>query len=235
MRPLIPHRFLNLALKRRRCPFCGWSGYRFEPFGNGMTYRGDALCPGCGSLERHRAAFLLLREKISRGQRVLHVAPEPTMVRWLVSLSSEYLNIDLHNPAMQRMDLTALDLAAGTKTLIWCSHVLEHIPADRQALREMFRVLAPGGLLVLQVPVRGDTTYEDPAVVSEAARLQAFLQEDHVRLYGLDLKSRAEDCGFTCDVLSTDTLPAEARIRYGLRTPLYRHVFVCRRPLSIPA
>src|SRR5205807_8227619 len=86
-------RLASLLLKQRRCPFCGWFGFRFEPFGNQMTYREDALCPICGSLERHRAAFLLLRDRIPSQQKTLHVAPEPLMVPWLVSRSCEYLNI----------------------------------------------------------------------------------------------------------------------------------------------
>lgn len=223
-------RLASLLVKARRCPFCGWAGFRFEPFGNRMTHRTDAQCPWCGSLERHRTAFVMLRDRIERGQRILHVAPEPALIRWLVSLSTEYLNIDLVNPAMCRMDLTALDLADESRTLIWCSHVLEHIPEDRKALSEMFRVLAPGGQLVLQVPIRGAVTNEHPSVVTAADRLYHYLQEDHVRLYGLDLKQRIEDCGFICNVLTTEMLPLQDQVRYSLRTPLYRDVFLCQKP-----
>src|SRR4051794_25036102 len=91
----------GLIRKERLCPVCGWRGFRFEPFGNSVLQRPDAACPICGSLERHRAARLLVGPRISRGQKVLHVAPEPQMIAWLVSLSVEYLNVDLQNPAMQ--------------------------------------------------------------------------------------------------------------------------------------
>src|ERR1700693_3633067 len=104
MNPRI-RRLTSLILKRRKCPFCGWRGFRFEPFGNRMTHRTDARCPICGSLERHRAAFLLLNSRISPNQKILHAAPERVMIPWLVSLSCEYLNVDLYNPAMRRMDL----------------------------------------------------------------------------------------------------------------------------------
>lgn len=223
-------RLASIFVKSRRCPFCGWFGFRFEPFGNRMTHRADAQCPWCGSLERHRTAFLLLRNRLSGGQRVLHVAPESTMIKWLVSLSSEYLNVDLHTPAMRRMDLTSLDLPDRSKTLIWCSHVLEHIPDDRRALSEMFRVLAPGGLMVLQVPIGGQATLEDAAVVDPEARLERYLQEDHVRLYGLDLAMRIEDAGFGCEVLSSERLSPGDQVLHAVRTPLYRHVFLCRKP-----
>jgi SAM-dependent methyltransferase len=222
-------RVLGLFLKQRRCNSCGWFGYRFEPFGNKMTYRGDAMCPICGSLERHRAAHLMLKDRISLGQKILHVAPEPWIVPWLVARSCEYLNIDLYVPAMREMDLTALELPDACKTLVWCSHVLEHIPDDRKALREIYRVLEPGGLAVLQVPIRGDATYENSDIIGEADRLNHFLQEDHVRLYGLDLKQCIEQCGFTCEVLSTENLPASDQTLYSLRTELYREIFLCRK------
>jgi SAM-dependent methyltransferase len=223
-------RLASLLLKQRRCPFCGWLGFRFEPFGNQMTYRRDAQCPICGSLERHRAAFLLLRDKIPRNQKVLHVAPEPLLIPWLVSLSCEYLNIDLYHPAMRQMDLMDIELPANSKTLVWCSHVLEHVADDRRALSEIFRILTPGGTLVLQVPVRGQATVEDPALTSESDRLAKFLQEDHVRLYGLDLKHRIEESGFTCELLSTESFSPSDQVRYSLMTPLYRDVFVCQKP-----
>jgi len=223
-------RLASLILKQRKCPFCGWFGFRFEPFGNRMTYRKDAQCPICGSLERHRAAFLLLRDKIPPNQRVLHVAPEPLMIPWLVSYSCEYLNVDLYNPAMRRMDVMNIDLPNDSKTLVWCSHVLEHVVDDRKALSEIFRVLAPGGTLILQVPIRGETTFEDPTATSESERLEKFLQEDHVRLYGRDLKIRIEQSGFACEMLSTKSVPLPDQIRYSLRAPSYREVFVCRKP-----
>jgi SAM-dependent methyltransferase len=133
---------------------------------------------------------------------------------------------------MRQMDLTSIDLPDSSKTLVWCSHVLEHIPNDRKALSEIFRVLAPGGLLILQVPIRGAVTYEDDSVVSERDRLEHFLQEDHVRLYGTDLKQRVEEFGFSCEVLSAASLSLEDQQRYAINVPLFREVFVCRRPIE---
>lgn len=223
-------RLISLLRKERFCPFCGWAGYRFEPFGNVATHRADAQCPLCGSLERHRLAYLLLSDRISRGQRVLHVAPEKTVIPWLVSISSEYLNIDLHSPAMRQMDLTHLDLADYSKTLVWCSHVLEHVANDRKALSEIYRVLEPGGMLVLQVPIGGELTYEDTSAISDRDRLAKFLQEDHVRLYGLDLKQRIEQAGFECELLTSAILPPKERKRFGVDAKFYREIFFCRRP-----
>jgi SAM-dependent methyltransferase len=151
------------------------------------------------------------------------------MIPWLVSLSSEYLNVDLHHPAMERMDITATGLPDDSKTLVWCSHVLEHIPDDLKALSELFRVLAPGGLLVLQVPVKGDTTFEDASVTTEEQRLEKFLQEDHVRLYGRDLAQRVETGGFACEILTIADLPPAVQTLCAITSPLYREVFLCRK------
>lgn len=221
-------RLAGLVRKERFCPCCGWRGYRFEPFGNRALYREDAACPICGSLERHRAARLLLRDRIPRGQRVLHMAPEGLMIPWIVGLSCEYLNADLHNLAMVKMDLTDTGLADDSKTLVWCSHVLEHIPDDRAALAEVRRILAPGGLLVLQVPIGGETTFEDPSVTTDEGRLEKFLQEDHVRLYGRDLADRVRAAGFECELLTTADMSAADQALHGVAHPVFREVFLCR-------
>lgn len=223
-------RIAGLVVKHRLCPLCGWRGYRFEPFGNIAVHRPDALCPACGSLERHRAVHLLVKDRIGSGHKVLHAAPEQIMIPWLVRRSCEYLNFDLYNPAMRKMDITALDLPDCSKTLIWCSHVLEHIPDDMKALRELYRVLEPGGLLVLQVPICGEVTYEDDTVTSEQARLEKFLQEDHVRLYGRDLKQRIEAAGFSCEMLTTASFSHAKQQLYGLTHQVFREVFLARRP-----
>jgi SAM-dependent methyltransferase len=223
-------RLASLVHKARKCPFCGWRGYRFEPFGNRALRRPDALCPSCGSLERHRVARLLLRDRLCGRQKVLHMAPESLMIPWLVSLSRDYLNADLHHPAMRRLDLTDTGLPDASFTLVWCSHELEHIPDDVAALSEVFRILAPGGQLVLQVPIGGEATLEDPSATDEDTRLEMFLQEDHVRLYGRDIARRIEAAGFECEMLSSATLPPAEQSLYAVRHPVFREVFLCRRP-----
>ena len=98
---------------------------------------------------------------------------------------------------MRRMDLTDTHLPDASRTLVWCSHVLEHIADDRAALREVFRVLAPGGLLVLQVPIGGETTLEDPSVTDDESRLRTFRRRTTCGLYGRDLSDRIEAAGFS--------------------------------------
>jgi len=91
--------------------------------------------------------------------------------------------------------LTRLPLSDASVGLMVCFHVLEHIPDDAAAMAEMARVLAPGGVAVVQVPRHsGVPTDEDPeAPVAE--RLRRFGQRDHVRFYGDDFEDRLRAAG----------------------------------------
>jgi len=51
-------------------------------------------------------------------------------------------------------DITATRLEAGTFDLVLCTEVLEHIRDSAAAIREMVKVLKPGGTLVLSTPQR---------------------------------------------------------------------------------
>ena len=118
----------------------------------------------------------------------------------------------------------------NTFDVIYCSHVLEHVPDDRRALRELFRVCKPGGWALLQVPVSPGKTFEDPKILSQADRLRVFGQEDHCRCCGPDYADRMQEAGFRTRVfISTEVLPQESLDRYGI--DLCRLEFYCEKPL----
>ncbi|MEM6757729.1 MAG: hypothetical protein AAF586_11225, partial [Planctomycetota bacterium] len=104
-----------------------------------------------------------------------------------------------------------------------------HIPDDRRAMSEMFRVLRPGGELWVSVPVVGESTYEDWSKQTPQERIEAFLQYDHVRIYGLDIADRLASVGFSVEVLSTEQLPPEDVTREGLATRRPTRIFLCRK------
>ena len=115
----------------------------------------------------------------------------------------DYISVDLNSPlAMVKMDITNILYEDNTFDVILCSHVLEHIIDDRKAIRELFRVLKPGGWAILQVPLsnENDKTLEEPSIISPRDRERIFGQKDHVRIYGRDYKDRLEKAGFTVKV-----------------------------------
>lgn len=192
------------------CPICRKSYGSLLPAGD----RPDAICPGCRSMERHRKMVLVLERATSvleQRQRVLHIAPEPALRRWLAQHASiDYVNADLmRRDVDMQLDITRMDLPDGSFDGIICSHVLEHVDNDIRALQECARVLRPGGWALLNVPCEPgrELTYEDRSITTEAGRLAAFGQNDHVRIYGrADFLSRVRHAGFTC----TDDFPISA-------------------------
>lgn len=197
------------------CLVCGHRG-RFWSFGN--PPRRNAQCPRCGAKERHRLMALWMRalsEPLFAGKRVLHVAPDPGE-RVLVRDAKEYTTADLDRTDVDlKLDLTATGLEDGAYDVILCSHVLEHIPDDAAAMREIYRILMPGGVAILMVPYIAGLaeTYEDPAITDLYGRHQHFGQKDHVRLYGRDYVDRLRDAGFEVEVFTA--APADC-VRYGL-------------------
>ena len=86
----------------------------------------------------------------------------------------------------------------GLFDIVLCNHVLEHVTDDRKAMREILRVLKPGGYGIMQVPMELtlEKTYEDPSIVDPHEREVHFRQKDHYRLYGRDYTQRLKECGF---------------------------------------
>ena len=187
---------VGLSGRGRECPCCRAQWRRFAEF-NG---RGDSLCLRCGSLERHRALAIHLREADLPGgdDEILHFAPEPSIGGLLARAPGGYVSTDLEpGLAMVAADITALPFDSGRFGLVVCSHVLEHIPDEGAALAELRRVCAAGGRVLVMVPrdPELEATDEDPSVTEPAERRRRFLQEDHVRLYGRDLEARLDRRG----------------------------------------
>ena len=200
------------------CPVCGRRFRRFRPAWN----RADAICWRCGAHERHRAMALLFRERpelLRDARRLLHFAPE-WHFRFLLPAGTERVTADLDGAKADLvLDVRALDLPDGAFDAIICSHVLEHVDRDRDALAELRRVLAPDGWLLLAVPqdLGREATFEDPAICTPAARRAAYWQDDHVRLYGRDFADRVRAAGFAVETLvMAQRAGAAGAARHGL-------------------
>lgn len=214
------------------CPICGWTGSSFLRVSYPMKLSDSFICPSCGSSERHRLVYYILKDTLPKhADKTLHFAPEQCIEPWLRSISKEYLSVDLMSTsAMEHMDITNLRLGDNKFSLLWCSHVLEHIEDDRKAMAELFRVLRPSGVAVIMVPIYGAMTYENSEIRSPEDRLKHFHQEDHVRLYGLDIENRLRDIGFEVDVLHVSDIPIETVKLHVMEYPSTKEIFLCTKP-----
>jgi predicted SAM-dependent methyltransferase len=144
----------------------------------------------------------------------------------------DYVGIDLHDRpnTCVRMDLATTPIRVDTFDAIMCVHVLEHIQEDRQAIRELFRVLQPGGWAVITVPIRLDQkTFEDPRITTPEERERAFGEAQHVRFYGYDLLERLEAVGFQVHLDLGQDVEQQTKEKYGLLDD--ENIFYCTKPL----
>lgn len=187
-----------------QCPLCKGSFRKFMKFPYDSTIV-DPTCPKCLSISRTRLLWLYLRSKpefFSKKLKLLHVAPEAKVSSLLKRMPNiDYLSADLFSElAMEKMDIKDIAKPDSSFDVVLCNHVLEHIPDDRKAMRELFRILKPGGWAILQVPMYKEKTYEDFSITTPEGRRAAFGQKDHVRVYGKDYKDRLESVGFSVTV-----------------------------------
>lgn len=213
------------------CPICGVRAARFLPFG--LSGRRNAQCPGCGSAERHRFLWLYLATRtrlLTQRLRLLHTAPEPCLEARLRAIPNhQYVSVDRFDPAADwRADLTALPFADGSFDLILSSHVLEHIPDDRRAIKELSRVLRPGGHAIIAVPFDPNCTVspEAPADATPAQRQARFGHPYHFRYYGRDIADRLAEAGLTAHRIdSKRLLTGHTRRRFRINR---NSIFHCR-------
>lgn len=209
---------------QKKCPCCGYEG-AFDTTGNPPRY--GALCPRCGSYERHRLLALSdNRYNFYTGKKVLHFAPEAVLERLITGKAKSYVTADLLEGRADRViNIEKIDDADNTWDVIVCSHVLEHVD-DLKALSEMRRVLRDDGILIVMAPIieGWQCTYENRNIQTGLSREEHFGQDDHVRYYGSDIRERISSQGFS---IEEDTAYGEDAVTYGLLRG--EKVFVCRK------
>ncbi len=215
--------------ERYRCPICGSSLRGFLPLHRPY----HRYCPVCWSLQRHRLVWLLFerRQLWAEGRgRFLHVAPEPALAAYFRQHVANYVSLDRYARAQVKMDVMRLGFPDGAFDFVYCSHVLEHIPDDRRAMAEFYRLLRPGGRAVILVPILRERTFEDPSITSPVERERLFGQFDHLRAYGLDFADRLREAGFEVEPITAPMLASEAEIEtMGLPTADEEAVFLCTK------
>ena len=131
-----------------------------------------------------------------------------------------YTTTDLNSPlADVKADICDLPFGENEYDIILCNHVLEHIPDDTKAMQELYRVLKPGGMAILQIPqdLNREVTFEDNTITDRDERAKIFGQYDHVRVYGRDYFNKLRDIGFTVEEVDYTTLLSPQEVdRYRL-------------------
>ncbi|MFB9054487.1 class I SAM-dependent methyltransferase [Formosa undariae] len=204
-------------------PIDGKSFKSFLPYGYG-TQRNNVLSPSTLSLERHRLLWLYLKNEtdfFTTSKKVLHFAPEQAFYKRFRALKNlDYTTTDLLSPlADVKADICNLPFKDNSFDIILCNHVLEHIPDDTKAMQELYRVLKPGGMGVLQIPqdLSRTLTFEDDSITDKKERAKIFGQYDHVRIYGQDYFDKLRSIGFKVEEVDyTKTLSEDDITRFCL-------------------
>tara|TARA_Y100001970_G_C14110263_1_gene790467 strand:+ start:45 stop:839 length:795 start_codon:yes stop_codon:yes gene_type:complete len=185
------------------CPICKFKASKFLPYGKdyeaikkfkiiGMGFRENAICPNCFSKDRERLSYLFLESLISKksinfSSKILHFSPENSLERnFFRKKFSNYFTADIiKNKSDFVIDLQNFNFKEKNFDLVICNHVLEHIEDDILALKNIFSILKPGGIAILQAPVSTiiDIDFKKEGVTSNADRLKFYGQTDHVRIY----------------------------------------------------
>ncbi len=205
-------------------PIDGRKYRKLLPYGYKGRQRENALAPASLSLERHRLLWLYLQREstfFKKEQKMLHVAPEQCFYgRFRKMKQLDYLTADLDSPiADVKMDIHDIQYDDNHFDVIFCNHVLEHVNDDRQCMRELYRVLKPNGLAIMQVPYKEGQleTDEDPSITDPEERIRRFGQYDHVRQYGADYPERLQEEGFKVKPFAVnDAFSAEEIRRFSL-------------------
>lgn len=178
---------------------------RFNPERYEHT-RQDVLCPVCRALPRHRILALWSEEhkQLLKSAKILYFAPEYSMMKWMKKNGVSCTTADLFSKADLKLDIQATGLPDDSYDVIICNHVMEHVDDFRKALREMHRILRPGGSFICSFPMdpKVELLDEDENVLTEEEMLKRFGQNDHKRVFGMKADQFLTEAGF--DVVRID-------------------------------
>ena len=154
------------------CNFCGTVFRR-----SGPNHSESLNCPYCDAIARERVAYQCILDEITRltGITYLFLNQARELKRFTLLECSPRKNDNrrqIYDATLRRYFASDYDMQShrtdlkvnltdeasllplgGTFDIIICSHILEHIPDYRGALKNLHFLLAPGGFLVLQVPL----------------------------------------------------------------------------------
>lgn len=205
------------------CEICDWHGKQFF----------EQKCPNCNSLPRTRLVPYALRyfNLINENPKILHIAPNFNEFKYIkksVTILSNYDRLNIRNVKHINIvqDLTKTSLVSAQYDVVIAWHVLEHIPEDLKAIKEVYRLLKPKGVFLVSVPIfpKGNKiTFEDKNIpFTDFEKIHGHY--DHCRSCGLDYFIRFERVGFKTKMLKVTEFSNEIKTKFGLRDD---HVVWC--------
>lgn len=222
------YRIEELLFPNRMKGFCPCCGMKFQSFVSGpfrnrperfnpARYehtRQEVLCPICRSLPRHRILALWGKkhEALFRKADILFFAPVRSERMWMKRNHISCVTADLYSPGVDLIiDIQHTGLPDQSYDIIVCNHVLEHVDDFRQALKEMYRILRPGGSFICSFPMDPNVELldEDLSVRTEAERIRRFGQNDHQRVFGMKADQFLAEAAFTVERIDGNDYPEE--------------------------
>lgn len=177
-----------------QCNICNFKMSHFIKLKND-----DKLCPKCGSLDRTRNLWNLLKNKI-QGKTILHFSPSSSIREKIESFNDiKYVTSDYTGEfeATKKLNIESINEPNDVYDLVICYHILEHIENDIKAMNELYRIIKPKGKCIIQTPFRESEIYENDQVKTDEERLLHFGQKDHLRIYSVEgLIDRLKSVGF---------------------------------------
>lgn len=138
-----------------------------------------------------------------------------------------HLEVPLHNA-----NIYQLPYATSTFDAVILSEILEHIDDDVAALKEVYRVLKPGGVVAITVPHANYPFWWDPINKTLETFFNTHIQNgmfagiwaNHVRLYTMpELREAVQSAGYEIEVERSFThhcFPFIHNLVYGIGKPL---------------
>ncbi|MFO7655363.1 MAG: methyltransferase domain-containing protein [Candidatus Krumholzibacteriia bacterium] len=217
----------------RECPVCGWRGRRFRAFLSADEVIGDSICPECGSFDRHRLLVTGVRGELGacpgRGPEVMLGFSLSSAMRYL--LEHEGLRRCYRTDAQLSdrrfcpdliTDLRCACVRTAGVDWLFCSHVLEHIEELEPAVDELARMLRPGGLAWIQVPLHPGLER------SRRIPVDPHRAHAHAWQFGLDFGEFLARADWTVrEVTAAAAVPPDLQRRHGIAAE--ERYWMCRK------
>jgi len=205
----LPDSFIETARQHGFKDYDKWEMLSLDAYG----------CNSCGASDRERIYAYWIKQQIekkkfTKGSRLIHFAPEAALSKQIKSINFfDYKTADLiMDDVDYKVDMMDMPFDDDSFDFFICSHVLEHVESDDQAIEELYRITKSGGcgILVAPILIGLEKSEEDPSVKDESERWRLYGQNDHVRLYAHDdYINKIQSHGFHVDELGEDSFGVE--------------------------